>query len=364
MVSVLSFRLWWPSLSCLWLVLSLQVFWVTPAGAHVTSTSISRVQVEGATVQYSLGLNPIDLALATRLVEKPKDALTSGVFTDNAEAVQRYLAPRLLVYGNGRPCSPGRFRLNMKTFPERVAVDVTYTCMAPVNRLLLQYLVFFELDAHHASIGNLVARGQVTDFVLNSEHPEFERVLQGTPSRWSAQAWHFYLLGIEHILIGFDHVLYLLGLIVASLRFRYLITVITMFTLAHTVSLLLAAFGYVAVPGKFVEVAIALSIAYVAVENLLGWGRGYRWAVTVGFGLVHGLGFASVLAALTAAGTTHTISLLTFNMGVETGQLAILAVVLPLLLLLARFGLHTWVMRIVSTGILLMALFWLGERVS
>jgi len=308
--------------------------------------------------------NPTDLALATRLVDKPEDALTPGLFTDNAEAVQSYLAPRLLVYGNGRACPPGRFRLNMKTFPERVTVDVTYTCTTPVDRLLLQYLVFFELDAHHASIGNLVAKGQAADFVLNSEHPEFERVLQGTPSRWSAQAWHFYLLGIEHILIGFDHVLFLLGLIVASLSFRYLATVITMFTLAHTVSLLLAAFGYVAVPGKLVEVVIALSIAYVAVENLLGWGRRYRWAVTFGFGLVHGLGFASVLAALTAAGTTHTVSLLTFNLGVETGQLAILAVVLPLLVLLARFGLHTWVMRIVSTGILLMALFWLGERVS
>ena len=169
-------------------------------------------------------------------------------------------------------------------------------------------------------------------------------------------------MGVEHILIGYDHILFLIGLIVASLRFRYLITVVTMFTLAHTVSLLLAAFGYVDLPNRLVESVIALSIAYIALENLAGWGMRYRWAITFGFGLVHGLGFASVLAELAGEQETHVGSLFSFNAGVEVGQLAVVCVVYPLLLLMGRFRLQVRVMQVTSAVILVVALYWFGER--
>ena len=125
---------------------------------------------------------------------------------------------------------------------------------------------------------------------------------------------------------------------------------------------LLAALGDVAAAGRLVESVIALGIAYIALENLMGWGMRYRGAITFGFGLVHGLGFASVLAELAGDQEIAVGSLFSFNAGVEVGQLAIVCVVYPLLLLMARFKLQVRVMQVTSAVILVVALFWFGER--
>jgi hydrogenase/urease accessory protein HupE len=150
----------------------------------------------------------------------------------------------------------------------------------------------------------------------------------------------FLRLGVEHILLGYDHLLFLLGLLVACRRFSTMALVITCFTLAHSVTLALAALDLVTLSPRVVEPLIAASIVFVGVENLLRRDEPrWRWALTLAFGLIHGFGFAGVLkeAGLGSSASGLLVPLFSFNLGVELGQVAVAAVVLPLLWRLRRW---------------------------
>ena len=170
-----------------------------------------------------------------------------------------------------------------------------------------------------------------------------ERVFQytGNPGlvrldpRWHQAAFRFVVLGFQHILDGIDHLLFLLCLVVPYRRIRGLIAIVTGFTVAHSITLIASAMGIA--PGglwfpPLVETLIALSIVYMALENIVGGGERRRWAIAFGFGLVHGFGFSFALReTLQFAGSHLAASLLAFNVGVELGQLAVLIVLVPVL---------------------------------
>ncbi len=158
--------------------------------------------------------------------------------------------------------------------------------------------------------------------------------------RWYHAASGFIVLGIEHILSGIDHLLFLFCLVIPFRRWRGLISVITAFTLAHSVTLFASAF-HLAPKGAwfppFVETAIACSIVYMALENIVGADLRRRWLITGLFGLVHGFGFSYALGQqLQFAGSHLLVSLFSFNVGIEIGQLCVLAVMLPALALFRR----------------------------
>src|SRR4051812_25996998 len=158
---------------------------------------------------------------------------------------------------------------------------------------------------------------------------------------WYQAGAGFVLLGIAHILSGVDHLLFLLCLVIPALRFRQVVAIVTAFTVAHSFTLLGSAYGLA--PGgdwfpPFVETAIAASIVYMALENIVGANLGHRWLITGLFGLVHGFGFSYGLKEnLQFAGTHLLVSLFAFNIGIEIGQVAVLAVMLPVLALLRRY---------------------------
>ena len=192
------------------------------------------------------------------------------------------------------------------------------------------------------------------------------------PERWEGitadagfgQGARFFALGVEHILIGFDHLAFLLALLVAGGGLRKALATITAFTAAHSLTLAAAALGVVRLPALSVEIAIAGSIVWVAIENLVRRGRGprHRWPVAFAFGLVHGFGFANVLADLHVGGTNMLTPLLTFNLGVEVGQVAFAALVVPLVALVARRQRTLWVPTAISIAIGLAGLFWIWQR--
>lgn len=173
-------------------------------------------------------------------------------------------------------------------------------------------------------------------------------------------------LGIEHILTGYDHLLFLLGLLAVCQRAGPMLGIITCFTIAHSLTLAVAALGLFSLPGKIVEPLIAASIVYVGLENLARRGepRG-RWALTFVFGLIHGFGFAGVLreVGLGASGSGIALPLFSFNLGVELGQMAVAAVVLPLLWWLhakpafVRYGVPAISALVAAAGA-----FWLVQR--
>ncbi len=180
--------------------------------------------------------------------------------------------------------------------------------------------------------------------------------------------WEFILLGVEHIWTGYDHLLFLFALLVVCGSFRSIVAIVSCFTLAHSITLALAALNVVNLPARLVEPAIAASIVYVGVENLVRRGaepRG-RWALTFGFGLIHGFGFASVLRDLGvggAGGQGIALPLVTFNLGVELGQIAIAAVVLPVVWQLRkREGFRRRGVPALSAVVALAGLWWFVER--
>jgi hypothetical protein len=186
--------------------------------------------------------------------------------------------------------------------------------------------------------------------------------------RWHHAAWQFVKLGVQHILSGIDHLLFILCLVIPFRRVRPLVLIVTAFTVAHSITLASAALGVVPDALWFpplIETLIAASIVYMALENIVGAKLSRRWLIAFGFGLVHGFGFSFALReSLQFAGGHLAISLFTFNLGVELGQLLVLAAALPLLaLLLKRIPERTGVI-ILSAFVAHTAWHWMLERGS
>ena len=191
--------------------------------------------------------------------------------------------------------------------------------------------------------------------------------------RWHQAAWNFVVSGFEHILDGVDHLLFLLCLVVPFRRFRALVPIVTGFTVAHSVTLIAAAYDLAPDTLWFpplVETLIALSIVYMAFENIVAAGAAgatrirRRWVVAFGFGLVHGFGFSFALReTLQFAGSHLLTSLLSFNVGVELGQLLVIALCVPALELLFRFGVNERLGTILISALVAhTSLHWMAER--
>jgi len=200
-------------------------------------------------------------------------------------------------------------------------------------------------------------------------NPPPEKITAATgPTKTSPTFGEFLRLGIEHILTGYDHLLFLTALLLGCRRLKTMLAVITGFTLAHSLTLALAALNVVSISSRIVEPAIAASIIFVAAENFRRTEKSWhRYALTCGFGLIHGFGFAGALreTGLATSGAELVKPLLAFNLGVETGQLCAAAVVLPLLFALLKWP---WFVRrgpqLISALVMLVAAFWLWQRVA
>jgi hydrogenase/urease accessory protein HupE len=176
----------------------------------------------------------------------------------------------------------------------------------------------------------------------------------------------FLKLGLEHILTGYDHLLFLFGLLLACRRFSTAVKIITCFTLAHSLTLALAALDMVSLPGFLVEPLIAASIVFVGVENIIRRDEpSWRWALTFVLGLVHGFGFAGALkqAGLGAGGAALLVPLFSFNLGVELGQVTVAALLLPLLWKLrGKLAFERYGGTVLSAVVALAGLYWFVTR--
>jgi hydrogenase/urease accessory protein HupE len=171
---------------------------------------------------------------------------------------------------------------------------------------------------------------QLAEHMLSAESQDF--TLKTSSASNSTSFPRFLTLGIEHILTGYDHLAFLLAVLLTGGSLLSNARIITSFTIAHSLTLALATFGIITLPATIVEPLIAASIVFVGIENLVRRQLAMRWLVTFGFGLVHGLGFASILRELGIGtmGIHGAIPLLSFNLGVELAQISIAALILPL----------------------------------
>ncbi|CAH2713612.1 hypothetical protein BACCIP111895_00748 [Neobacillus rhizosphaerae] len=195
-------------------------------------------------------------------------------------------------------------------------------------------------------------------------NPEQKQTEQGSPVKTTtSSSWFSFLkLGMNHILTGYDHLLFLLALLIARQTFKEIAATVTAFTIAHSITLTLTVLGIINLPSSFVEPAIALSICYVALENIFRKKVSYRWAITFLFGLIHGMGFADILKEMNIPKSALAIDLASFNIGIEIIQLAIVILLLPLLSLLYRSKYSRKAIVFVSIIAFLLGGIWLIER--
>lgn len=215
-------------------------------------------------------------------------------------------------------------------------------------------------DDEYAALPADAGQDSASDEATNAEGADGAgtNVSHGAFSGW----YSFFKLGMHHILGGYDHLLFLFSLLIARQTFKQYMTMITAFTIAHSITLTMTVLGWISVPGAFVEPMIALSICYVAIDNMVRPQVSYRWMLTFLFGLIHGMGFADILVGMDIPRTEMGVDLVSFNVGIETVQLAIVVIAVPILFAIHRFRhARTFVLAGSCTALLLGGI-WLVER--
>jgi hypothetical protein len=362
---------------------------------HLTSPGSGHVRAE-------LGLEYDLLVVSTADAEKDDPLFRSGTaafeahdaaaqaaaLDAHAGSVVSYVTQRFGVTAEGEACTPARdgvFTIEQREGVPYALLVLDYKCPASALAHELRTGLFPDSEGYVRDTKTIVTYEldrKSGSAALDAQHPSFS-----TQQSWAQRFWEFFRLGAEHLLTGIDHILFLLALIAGSRRLREIVLAATTFTLAHSVTFVLAALGVVHVSGSFVEPVIALSIAVVAgwhlwriwqrrwhATDLQTLGRSHfsldpagwtRLAVVFCFGLVHGLGFASALGIEQAWSWTLLWSLLVFNVGIEVVQLATIAAVFPLLALLRRRQpvLGLWTTGLLAAGVAVTGLFWFVQRV-
>jgi hypothetical protein len=360
-------------------VAAFMLWMLGPALAHKSSDSYLSLRVDGAQIvgQWDVALRDLDYALG--LDSNNDGIITWAELRARHAFIADYLLARLTLQSDGRVCAARVTDglVDDHTDGTYEVLRFTAGCGGPVQKLDITYNFFFDFDPQHRGLLRLEMRGQSFTTVFSPTrknwHPE------GSSPSWTREFMDYFEEGVWHIWSGFDHILFLCALLLPSVlshrsgtwsalqnfgeAFRNVFKIVTAFTLAHSITLSLAVLGYIAVPSRLVESAIALSVIAAALNNLRPMVEKRLWAVAFGFGLVHGLGFANVLTELGLPPDALAVSLVGFNLGVEAGQLVIVSAVLPL----AFFCRHSWLYpRLVlgagSAGIVAIALIWLIER--
>lgn len=348
------------------LILAGLAFPVAPVHSHQINTSYTRVTVRPDTVKLLLAIDEADLLKHFGLDQNNDEILWRDEALEGASQVLARLEGKLSLAVDGRPAAL-----------EQRAADVGWDgegnlflnlfFIAPVRgmpaELELQLDFFGDLGEAHKNLARVMAPGKPLQQAIFSREQTRHRFVVGEPVSLLEQVGQFIWLGVEHIFLGYDHIAFLLALIIAGGRLVSLIKIVTAFTVAHSITLILAALEVVTLPSRLIESGIALSIVYVAGENFWLHRTDYRWLLSFCFGLVHGFGFANVLRDLGLPTRGLVESLLAFNAGVELGQVCIVAVIFPLTLWVGRSHFHRRVVWGVSGLILLLGLGWLVERI-
>jgi hypothetical protein len=349
--------------------------------AHRPSDAFVRAQLAGATASVRLDLPVRDLADALALDGDRDGAVAAGEVASAADRIDDYLRARLAVRGDGRACplAPARpLHVTTRLDVVYLVAELTAACAAPPSELALEYQILFELDATHVALADLAAGGNHVPGVLRDGARTIALAVD-RPSVFARMSG-FVCQGVIHIWLGLDHVLFLLALLLPAVLVRRgdrwegapslrpvlvaVLRVVTGFTAAHSLTLALSALAVLELPPRFVESAIALSVLFAAVANLRGWvPRPFETAFALG--LLHGFGFSSVLGELGLGHGDLVVPLVGFNVGVEVGQAAIVAVFVPIAYRLRdRACYRRFVLTGGSLAIGALSLVWAVERIT
>jgi len=327
-----------------------------PATAHdrIHSFSHAVIMAKGDTVDYYLNLPPASLALLHEDVDDEVSELIDffrmqiRVMTSNQECPLTSLT-------NAPPLKSG----------DRI-IDLQFKCPGDVTDLTITSSLLLDLDESHTQFLRLAPpddpRQVLHEAVLTESNMSFHAVDVKTGNSSSLErAIAFVKLGVEHLLTGYDHILFLLTVVV-GISFIESLKAVTSFTLAHSLTMALAFLGAISLPSSVVEPLIAVTVIVVAIENIMRKNVRRRWIWTFFFGLVHGLGFVGALKLMTISRSELVLSLVSFNVGIELGQLLVLLLAVVALHYARRYAWYARFNRGFSAGVGLLGFVWLGQR--
>jgi hypothetical protein len=362
------------------LALALVLLATGPAAAHKPSDAYLRLAIDpGAAPHGSLDVALRDLDLVVGLDGNGDGAITWGELKARHPAIAAYVQSRLVLSTAGGPCElrPVEHMVDRHTDGAYAVLRFVAECPAAPSGLKLRYGLLFDVDPMHRGLLSVSRAGAVTTAVLSPAQPEI--ALEAAKAR-SAELGPFFTLGLEHIAFGFDHLLFLLVLLLPAAYHRApggawlpvtdwwsatvdILKILSAFTLAHGVSLTAATTGVVDLPTRLVESAIAVTIVLTALDNVWPYLPRKRWLLAFGFGLIHGLGFASALGPLNLPPLDLAIALLGFNFGIEAGQVAVALPFLAAAYPLRTFGVYArGLLPVGSAAALVLACFWFVDR--
>ena len=356
----------------------------TAAWAHKPSDSYLTLRAATGSndiaVRWDIALRDLDYVL--QLDRNGNGEISWGEVRLRSDDITRLATSRLQLSSADKDCAwatAAPLMLDKHSDGTYAVLSLSAQCPSLTGALKARYSLLFDVDPTHRGLVQWIAPGstEAQALVFGNESGEQSLALQ------PAGAWEtlrqYMLDGVWHIWIGYDHILFLLALLLPSVLVRQagqwapapriggaakeVIKVVTAFTLAHSITLSLAALGLISLPSRLVESAIAASVVVAALSNLFGAVESKRWMMAFAFGLLHGFGFASVLADLGLPKNALVLALVGFNVGVELGQLTIVAVFLPL-----AFGLRgtafyrVGVLKGGSLIVALLATWWLVQR--
>jgi hypothetical protein len=349
------------------------------AHAHKPSDSYLSMKPAGQKVegQWDIALRDLDFAIG--LDADNNGEITWGELRARHDAVSAYAMARLKISADGAEC-PIRVTAHLVDNHSDGAYAVmrfVADCPKTIETLGIDYKLFHDIDPQHKGLLRLELAGGTTTALFGPDRQSQNFPLAGT-SRLD-QFIEYLKHGTWHIWIGFDHILFLLSLLlpavvvltrhhweaVADFRTAFwdVLRIVTAFTLAHSITLSLAALGIIKLPSNVVESAIALSVVLAAANNVYPLVLGRRWVVAFFFGLIHGFGFASVLGDLGLPQDALLLALVAFNVGVEVGQLAIVTAFLPLAYAIRHSVFYRRIVLIGgSAAIIVVASIWFVER--
>lgn len=344
----------------IWALLAAAV--VSTGSAHPFNNGYSELRLEQESVSYRLFLAAAALPF---LDTDSNGEISESELRSGRTKLEDYVTARLTVE-NGDEVMDAQFldaQPLVKEDVPGVSMDLLFRSVEPLQSLLIHYnLLFDDIDPSHLNFVTILNGSRTDQYLFEDSDRTYSMELHNGPAN---VVWTYFKLGVKHIFTGTDHLVFLLSLLLVAARWRDALVIVTAFTLSHSITLIAAAAGYLPVNPRLVEAGIALTICYTAAENpFIRRFRG-RWVTALLLGLVHGLGFAGALGETGLPVAWRLTSLLSFNLGVEAGQIMLVAAALPLLLSLRRYG---WYYRAVVVGgsacIFVLGFYWLLVRMG
>jgi hydrogenase/urease accessory protein HupE len=312
------------------------VICIGTAQAHQVNLSTARVELQPqrlVSVEVALKGSDADRLAGTHVFDEQKGLVDTERVAAAAGPIAAYVGAHAEVTGaDGTPCAAGA--AEVVADGDGIIVRNTFSCRNVAGELIYHSTVLTATDRAARQVVLIGAGENAPQALLDDSHTTVT-ISAAAPSLSSTMG-RYLVTGIEHIFLGYDHIAFLIAIVLWARRLWPVIKIVTAFTLAHSVTLSLAALQIVTIPSTIVEPAIAASIMFVAVENFFSRNVDGRWRVTFAFGLIHGFGFASALQEFGLPANAVVPALAAFNIGVEIGQVAIVSIVVPVLIAVDR----------------------------